>query len=525
MLEYRQFPLKTSIGYLLFFPYVTYFIYLINSLIGGTYFSSSIDQLLLLGYGALAAAITIPICGIMIDWVNRPLIGIYAGSLVPLLLALYYSLIGFSPNLSPLIETTIIVVFFCGFVIFMMSWVVRLNRTVVVRFRGRVSSSFLISSLLLYFVFEFMIQNGYPLIFLNMQIQDIAALLGILLSLSTRPWIQKEVPLAVRAKPISYFVPMIALLACHMLWYFSTKLAIDTGMSFDPSYVSLAQLSGFGSLELVVLAIGIAVSGIIADLRGRKTAFSMAILLMGLLAIFSTAFYWYSNPGVISSFRVEAVPLLVVERLIEGFIFGSCLLLIWTEIGSPKAKGFHLSSMWIFFLGYMALFWALNLGVWNIPSWVQIVGGQFSILLALVSLYFSGHLPQILGREVEMEELELDFDDKEVKKTVEAFLGDEDFESIQSQLTILDAGEELSDSDMTEILGSDVPSALPLRRVPGIGEALESKLRKAGYTSAAQLAEETALRLARKVKGLSQARAEKLVSEARKIVDKTFNGK
>ena len=173
----------------------------------------------------------------------------------------------------------------------------------------------------------------------------------------------------------------------------------------------------------------------------------------------------------------------------------------------------------------MALFWALNLGVWNIPSWVQIVGGQFSILLALVSLYFSGHLPQILGREVEMEELELDFDDKEVKKTVEAFLGDEDFESIQSQLTILDAGEELSDSDMTEILGSDVPSALPLRRVPGIGEALESKLRKAGYTSAAQLAGETALRIARKVKGLSQARAEKLVSEARKIVDKTFNGK
>ncbi len=487
-----------------------------------TYFSSPVDHYLLLGYGALAAAITIPMCGIMVDWIRRPIIGIYGGSLGPLLFAFLGAINFFPPSFSPLIETITVILFFSGFTIFMISWVVRLNRTVVVRFRGRLSAFFLVSSLLLTLGYDILIQFGFGLALGDFSIPFVLALVCIFASIALRPWRQKEVPLAVRGRPASYFVPMIALLAAHMLWYFSNLKDIEIGLSWDPTYVSLAQYSGIGSYELLFLAMGAALGGVIADFRGRKTTFSFAILLMGLLAIFSTAFYGYSNPGVLDTFWIVAAPLLAVERIVEGFIFGSCFLLIWTEIGSPRTKGLRLASVWIFYLGYMALFWALSLGVWSAPPEILNVAGQFSILLSLVSLYFSGHLPQILGREVEMEELALDFDDKVVAETVEAFLGDEDFESIQTQLTIMGAADELSDSEMSEILGGDLQSALPLRRVPGIGEALESKLRKAGYSSAAQLAGETAPRLAQKIEGLSQSRAEKIVAEARKIVHKEF---
>ena len=157
----------------------------------------------------------------------------------------------------------------------------------------------------------------------------------------------------------------------------------------------------------------------------------------------------------------------------------------------------------------------------NAPDWLRDIGGQVAILLSLGALYLTGSLPTTLGREIEMEDLDFSFDEKQVKRTVDAFVGDDDFESIKSQVDIIDVGSDLSDSEMDVILGEEFKDMLPLRRVPGIGESLEKKMTAAGYESAAQLAGESAQRLAQKIDGLSIVRAEKILKGARKIVKKT----
>ena len=262
-------------------------------------------------------------------------------------------------------------------------------------------------------------------------------------------------------------------------------------------------------------------AGLMADTRGRKTTFSFVLLLMGLLTIFGSAFYsgYFLDPNII---LLQA--LLISERFVEGFLLGIGLLLIWPELGAVRTRGLRLSLVWFFFLGYMTLFWALDLNatvfgvVFDVPAIVVAIGGQFAILSSLIALYLIGPLPEILGREIEAEDLAFDFDEKQVKSTLDAFVGSDDFDSIKSQLDIMDAGSEISDSDMTEILGEEFKEMTPLRSVPGIGTALEKKLKAAGYESAAQLAGETAQRLANKIECLSLPRAEKLLKDARSVV-------
>ncbi|MHA2070477.1 MAG: helix-hairpin-helix domain-containing protein, partial [Candidatus Thorarchaeota archaeon] len=210
------------------------------------------------------------------------------------------------------------------------------------------------------------------------------------------------------------------------------------------------------------------------------------------------------------------------ERFVEGYILGLCLLLIWSELGSPNRKGLRLSFVIWFYIGYMALFWAADLGVpfGNPPEWVGDIGVPFAIFFALLALWQNAHLPEILGREIEMEDFALDFDQKMVDKTVSAFLRDEDFESIKTQMDVIDATEELSDQEFSEFLGEDLKKMLPLKRVKGVGPSLEQKLRKAGYDSAAQLAGETPQRLASKIKGMSEKQAERILLNAREAVNK-----
>jgi hypothetical protein len=272
---------------------------------------------------------------------------------------------------------------------------------------------------------------------------------------------------------------------------------------------------------MVPFVVAIILAGIMADRLGRKTAFRFVILLIGLLTIFGSTLYETGNLST----------LLVSERFIEGFLLGLCLLLIWPELGSVRTKGFRLSLYWFFFLGYMTLFWALDLNVelfgitFDAPVWLPAVGGQVAILLSLIALYMTGPLPTTLGREIEMEDLDFNFDERQVKKTVDAFVGADDITSIRSQVDIIDAGSDLSDSEMDDILGDEFRDMLPLRRVPGIGTSLEKKLNAAGYESAAQLAGESAQRLAQKVDGLNFARAEKILKDARRVVKKTVKRK
>ncbi len=523
MLEYREFPIRTASVYLLFAPMLSYFIFMVHGLTTRTLFSEpALDNFLLLGYGALAASLVLPISGILVDHFLQTDVMIYVGTLVPTALGVVLGVLGSPSPFSPLMETSVVLSAFAGLAFFATGLAVKLGRSIVVRFRGRCVGLFLGLALLVAFAYETASLVGLLSGASSYLVPAAAALGCVVISVPIGTWRLEEVPLAARGNTMRYFVAMVAVLVSHMLWYFSTKMEIEEGFAWNNAYESLSQYSGIGVLQLLVLAGAAALAGLIADRRGRKVAFSMAVLLLGLLVIFGSAFYGYEDPGNIYSFHVLAAPLLVFERTVEGFLMGLCLFLIWPELGSARGKGTRVAGAWTFFMGYMALFWALDLRVWHTPAWVKLVGGQFAILFALVALYFSGHLEEIVGREVEIEDLSLDFDESLIKQTVSAFLGEEDFESIRTQIDIIEATEEISDAELSDFLGEELARVLPLRRVPGIGPGLERRLRTAGYESAAQLAGADARRLASRVSGVNVKLAEKLIAAAREVVQSTI---
>ena len=528
MLEYREFPYRTVITFLLFSAPLALCIYVILGLISGTLFDMTLlEHHGLLGFGALAAVFTLPLTGIIADRVKRldPLL--YVVSIVPAIIGICRILPTFSTSLEEL-NLALVISSFAGIAALLVLWTLRLGLSVVVRYRGRTTALFLSISILLLMIYSMIdvstiFSDSYGAI-----LPSIVSFIVIVISLGLKPWRQPRVSLTVSGNPVRYFIPTVFIMASHLLWYMVTKLSIheyftDNFASY-PSFVSLSQFVGLGLLEPIILCAGIILAGLMADKRGRKTTFSFLLLLMGLLTIFGSAFYngFFLDPNLTGLL----VGLLSFERFIEGFLLGICLLLIWPELGSVKMKGLRLSLIWFFFLGYMTLFWALDLNAtvfgvsFVVPEFIVAVGGQFAILSALIALYLIGPLPEILGREIEVEELALNFDEKQVKQTVDAFVGDDDFDSIRSQVDIMDAGAEISDDDMSEILGEEFKDLMPLRSVPGIGIALEKKLKVAGYDSAAQLAGESAPRLSRKVEGLSLARAEKILKDARSVVKK-----
>ena len=526
MLEYREFPIRTAIPFLLFSVPLSMFIYVILGLLSGTLF----DMTLLehqghLGFGALAAVITLPIVGMIADRIKKldPLM--YVFSLAPAIIGIFRMLPLFSPYMVDL-NLALVISSFVGIAALLVLWILRLGQSIVVRYRGRTTAIFLTIAILLQIVYSMIdvstiIGNSYGAI-----LPSIASLVVIVISAGLKPWKQPRISLTVSGNSMRYFVPTVFIMASHLLWYSVTKLRIQEHFAIDPSFVSLSQFLGLGVTEIIIVCAGVILAGLMADTRGRKTTFSFVLLLMGLLTIFGSAFYegFFLEPNLTGLL----VGLLVAERFVEGFLLGIGLLLIWPELGSVRTKGLRLSLIWFFFLGYMTLFWALELNAivfgieFQLPVLLIAIGGQFAILSALIALYLIGPLPQILGREIEVEELALDFDEKQVKSTVDAFVGTDDFDSIRSQIDIMDAGSEISDSDMSEILGEEFKDMLPLRSVPGIGTALEKKLKAAGYESAAQLAGETAQRLSQKIEGLTLTRAEKLLKDARSVVKTTI---
>ncbi len=522
MLEYREFPYRTVITFLLFSAPLALFIYVILGLISGTLFDMTLlEHHGLLGYGALAAVFTLPLTGIIADRVKRldPLI--YVVSIVPAIIGICRLLPLFSTSIWEL-NLALVISSFSGIAALLVLWILRLGQSVVVRYRGRTTALFLTISILLLMIYSMidvstLFSDSYGAI-----LPSIVSFIVIVISLGLKIWCQPRVSLTVSGNPERYFIPTVFILASHLLWYMVTKLTIQEYFASNPSFVSLSHFVGLGLFEPVILCAGILFAGLMADKRGRKTTFSFLLLLMGLLTIFGSAFYngFFLDPNLTGLLA----GLLSFERFIEGFLLGICLLLIWPELGSVKTKGLRLSLIWFFFLGYMTLFWALDLNAtvfgisFVVPDVVVAVGGQFAILSSLIALYLIGPLPEILGREIEVEELALNFDEKQVKQTVDAFVGIDDFDSIRSQVDIMDAGAEISDDDMSEILGEEFKDMMPLRSVPGIGIALEKKLKVAGYGSAAQLAGESAPRLSRKVEGISLARAEKILKDARLIV-------
>ncbi len=524
MLEYREFPRRTALTYILFSPSVAFAMLVIVKVIEGSLLPMTrLEHHGLLGFGALAAVFSLPVAGFVVDRLQRKDILMYMSALAPAIIGLQGSMIGFPNEHSPQIETALVISSFACLAFLMVSWTVQLNRTVVVKFRGKIDAAFLAAALVAFLVYYLLSAMGVVLMASDLLLPAVISFVAVIAAVTLRPWKLDQAPLAVQGLVMKYFRPMVLVLAAHMLWFFVAKLRFqDEGMG------TLSQMVGFGIFEVGILIVGVVGAGLLADFQGRKSAFSTLILLMGLLTIFGSAMYelFFANLDT-----AWGAVLLIFERFIEGYMLGLCLLLIWSELGPSKTKGLRLSLVWFFFLGYMALFWAVDLEAtvfgfsFLIPEGLAMVGGNVAVFLSLIALYMIGPLPQILGREIEMEELALNFDDRQVKRTVDAFVGRDDFASIRSQMDVLDAGAEISevsDKDMSEILGDDFAKMLPLRRVPGVGPNLERKLRRAGYESAAQLSGETPKRLAEKIDGLGIARAEKIISDARKILKRTM---
>ncbi|MHA1964269.1 MAG: helix-hairpin-helix domain-containing protein [Candidatus Thorarchaeota archaeon] len=518
MLEYREFPLKTILIYVLLAVPMAFSIYVITGLVSGSLFSLTLlDHQGLLGYGALAATIALPLSGLLVDRVRKHDFLMYLAALLPSLVGIL-SVLQIIPGFSDVYHISLATSSFACLALMLISWAARINQSVIVRFRGRTVSIFLTVAVIVYVIFTFLADNNITFDSNVIAIPAFISIGALLISASFRPWKVARASLTIAGSSLRYFIPMTFVLGAHLLWYTVTKQEL---ILLDSSFVSLSQTVDIGIIEMVPFVVSIVLAGIMSDRFGRKTAFRFVILLIGLLTIFGSTLYETGNLST----------LLISERFVEGYLLGLCLLLIWPELGSVKTKGFRLSLYWFFFLGYMTLFWALDLNVdlfgvtFDAPDWLPAVGGQVAILLSLGALYLTGPLPTTLGREIEMEDLDFDFDERQVKRTVDAFVGADDFASIRSQVDIIDAGTDLSDSEMDDILGEEFRDMLPLRRVPGIGASLEKKLNAAGYESAAQLAGESAQRLAQKVGGLSIARAEKILKDARKVVKKTVKKK
>jgi hypothetical protein len=525
MLEYRRFPARTACYFLLLSPAFAYLIFIVKELVFGTLpVIGTSSNTYYLGVASGSGALSLLFAGVVVDRIKRlEVLLVPAAITTPIIGAVGY-ITGSSGQFNESYTEPLVISAFVCLVFFLLAWVLFLNKTVVVRFRGRITGAFLFISLILVVIFTLPGTSHLLPEPISYTAPELFSIVCIVVSVTLAPWRWKKYPLAVHGPPTKFFVPMVLILTSHILWFFGTK--VDMINLHQHTFISLTQWvqSNLGITiavyEPALLALGALVAGILADIQGRKTTFNFAILLMGLLAIFS--------PTMEST--LDALPLLIMERFVEGYILGIGVFLIWNELGSAGTKARRLSLVWFFYLGYALLFFAFDRNLFftmeeALQGQIGNLGGPFAIVVALIALYLSSHTPQIVGREVEMEKLSLDFDARTVKATVDAFVGEEDFTSIRSQLDILDGAQEISDSEFGEIIGEDFENALPLRRIPGIGPKLEEKFTDAGYRSAAQIAGETASRLASKVEGLTQDRAEKIIKDARSVVKKSMKQK
>ncbi|MFX1605476.1 MAG: helix-hairpin-helix domain-containing protein [Promethearchaeota archaeon] len=524
MLEYRDFPLKTMVIYMLVAIPMAFSIYVITGLLSGNLFGylglDLMEHYELLGYGALTATLTLPLSGLLVDRIRKHDLLMYFAAIIPSLVGIL-SIMNIISGFSEIYPTLLSTCTFGCLALMLLAWSARVNQSVVVRFRGRTVAVFLSVAVIMYTIFAYLDSLVIIAAFTNTVVfPALVTISAVVISAAFRPWRVARASLTVVGNSFKYFIPMTFILGAHLLWYTVTNQVLASDPLF-PSFTSLSQTVGIGFYEMVPFVISILLAGFMSDRFGRKTAFRFVILLMGLLTIFGSSLYSLNSLLI----------LLLSERFVEGYLLGLCLLLIWPELGPVKTKGIRLSLYWFFFLGYMALFWGLELNIvlfgitFDAPVWLPSIGGQVAILLSLGALYLTGPLPTTLGREIEMEDLDFNFDERQVKRTVDAFVRADDFASIRSQIDIIDAGADVSDSELDDILGDEFKEMLPLRRVPGIGESLEKKLSAAGYESAAQLAGESAQRLAQKVEGLSIARADKILKDARKVVKKTVKKK
>ena len=320
MLEYREFPYRTVITFLLFSIPLSMFIYVILGLLSGTLFDMTLlEHQGLLGYGALAAVITLPTIGAIADRVKKldPLI--YLFSTAPAIIGILRLVPLFDPYLADL-NLALVIASFVGIAALLVLWILRLGQSVVVKFRGRTTAAFLTIAIVLQLIYSMIdvstiFGDSYGAI-----LPSIVSFIVIIISAGLKPWKQPRVSLTVSGNSMRYFVPTVFIMASHLLWYSVTKLSIQEFFASDTSFISISQFLGLEVFEIILLCVGVLVAGVMADTRGRKTAFSFILLLMGLLTIFGSAFYngYFLDP----SLTFLLFGLLVSERFVEGFLLG-----------------------------------------------------------------------------------------------------------------------------------------------------------------------------------------------------------
>ncbi len=519
MLDYTEFPLKRTVYYILYAPSMAFLIRFIIGLSKEQAFPGLTEQLFMLGVSLGVCVGLLLLCSMFIDRTPRTDMVILIASVVPSVIWIVWAQIGYPSVNTPTLEWILSLSLVCGLGVLLMGIVIQLNKTIIIRFRARVVGCIVVLALSILATYDILEAIG---VFAGMSVLNVASVVAIVCALFTTvfgPWKWGRHELTVKGNAFSYFIPTFFAMCAHILWYFSVRgqLMRDFLAFNHRPFISLGVESGLSLYEPLFLAAGVAVAAVLNDLRGRKTTFSVAILLIGLLTIFGSVFYGVEVINENTVAVVNAAPLLIIERLVEGILLCQFIFLVWTELGSPRTRARRIASVWSFFIGYIALFLAVLFGVYgfSIPTVVVTAGQQFAVVFSLVALYMSANTSELLGHEVEIEELRLDFDEAAVKKTVDSLVSQEDFESIRSQLEIVEGTQELSDSEMAEILGDEESKSMSLRTVTGIGPKMEVRLKAAGYTTVAQLAGETPTRLVSKVKGLTTATAEKIIRAAR----------
>jgi hypothetical protein len=415
MLEYREFPVRTALAYILFAPSVAFAMLVIVKVIEGSLLPLTLlEHHGLLGLGALGATFSLLVAGFIVDRLQRKDTLMYLSALTPNFVGLLGLMIGFPNEHSSQIGAALVISSFACLAFLMVSWTVQLNRTVVMKFRGKVNAAFLAFALAAFLVYYRLSATGVVIMASDLLLPAVISFVAVITARTLQLWKLDQVSLAVQGSVMKYFRPMALVLAAHMLWFFVAKLRFQA-----EGWGTLSQTVGFGIFEVGILIVGVVGAGLLADFQGRKSAFSTLVLLMVLLTIYGSAMYelFFAIP-----FSAWGAGLLVFERFIEGYMLGLCLLFIWSELGPAKTKGLRLSLVWLFFLGYMSLFWAVNLEVtvfgftFLAPEELTLFGGNVAVFLSLIALYMIGSLPQILGREIEMEELALDFDDRKINE-------------------------------------------------------------------------------------------------------------
>ncbi|MHA2082060.1 MAG: hypothetical protein ACW99H_13050, partial [Candidatus Thorarchaeota archaeon] len=277
MLEYREFPLKTILIYVLLAVPMAFSIYVITGLVSGSLFSLTLlDHQGLLGYGALAATIALPLSGLLVDRVRKHDFLMYLAALLPSLVGIL-SVLQIIPGFSDVYHISLATSSFACLALMLISWAARINQSVIVRFRGRTVSIFLTVAVIVYVIFTFLADNNITFDSNVIAIPAFISIGALLISASFRPWKVARASLTIAGSSLRYFIPMTFVLGAHLLWYTVTKQEL---ILLDSSFVSLSQTVDIGIIEMVPFVVSIVLAGIMSDRFGRKTAFRFVILFL-----------------------------------------------------------------------------------------------------------------------------------------------------------------------------------------------------------------------------------------------------